>query len=78
MADRRTCFAGDLTSDAIGKTVIFNETTPTGAVLPHEGTLTFVSHGIFGTYIQLDPHAMPIQVESEGTTVEVRRSPEAG
>ena len=75
MADKRICYAGDLTSDALGKTVVFTAggktyTEPLEGIRhdPH-GTKLYLADGVFGKVVRLD---------SETTIVEVRRSPEGG
>lgn len=75
MADRRICFAGDLTSDAIGKTVFFEVQVSPTETRTYLDTLQGVSHHPDGTSIYLASQFPPVYVSSEGTTVEVRRSP---
>ncbi|MBF4603725.1 hypothetical protein [Curtobacterium sp. VKM Ac-2884] len=79
MADERKCYAGDLGSDALGKTVAVPVTGLDGA---HTGTLSLVSHfmGVAGkpvTELRFSPSEVlgssKVLTVDDAVTVEVRR-----
>lgn len=79
MADERKCYAGDLGSDALGKTVAV---PASGLDVAHEGTLTMVSHfvGVTGkpvAELRFAPSELlgssRVVTVDDAVTVEVRR-----
>lgn len=54
MADTRTCFAGDLTSDAIGKIVFFEHDVEPGVTTMYKRVLLKVTHDQQGSRLYLE------------------------